>query len=152
MNPPPKSKKSRQKDPFAQREADNYANPIASREMILQLLESIGKPASQDELCKHLHLDSEDEAEALRRRLIAMSRDGQIISNRRGVYGLAAHMDLLRGRVQGNKEGSGYFIPEDGSGDLYLSVREMAKLFDGDKVLARLEGFDRRGRKEGTVV
>ncbi len=152
MNPPPKSRKNKPQDPFAQREADNYANPIPSREMILQLLESIGKPASQDELCMHLHLDSEEEAEALRRRLIAMRRDGQIISNRRGVFGLAANMELIRGRVQGNKEGSGYFIPEDGSDDLYLNRREMERLFDGDKVLARLEGVDRRGRKEGTVV
>ncbi|MEX2469132.1 MAG: ribonuclease R [Pseudohongiellaceae bacterium] len=146
----PKSSKPR--DPFAQREADKYDNPIPSRELILQEMEQIGEPVSHEELCQHLHLEGEDEQEGLRRRLIAMSRDGQIISNRRGVYGLAAHMGLVPGRVQGNKDGFGFFIPDDGSGDLFLSPREMDRLFDGDRVLARHSGFDGRGRKEGTVV
>jgi len=146
----PKSKKPQ--DPFAQREADNYANPIPSRELILEQLEAIGKPAGLEKLCDILHLHSEEQQEALRRRLIAMSRDGQIISNRRGVYGLAAHMDLIAGRVQGKKDGFGFFIPDDGSEDLYLSAREMSNLFDGDRALARLTGFDSRGRREGTVV
>ncbi len=146
----PKSHKP--KDPFAQREAENYANPIPSRELILEQLESIGKPASLEKLCGILQLFDEDEQEALRRRLIAMSRDGQIISNRRGVYGLAAHMDLIAGRIQGKKDGFGFFIPDDGSDDLFLSAREMSNLFDGDRALARLTGFDSRGRREGTVV
>ncbi len=99
-----------------------------------------------------MKLSSEEQIEALRRRLIAMSRDGQIISNRRGLFGLAAHMDLLKGRIQGNKDGYGFFIPEDGSGDMFLGTREMEKLFDGDEVLARHSGFDNRGRREGMIV
>ncbi len=145
-----KSRKS--KDPFAQREAENYSNPIPSREFIIQLLEQIGKPAAHPALCEQMKLADEEQAEALRRRLIAMSRDGQIISNRRGMYGLAAHMDLIKGRVQGNKDGFGFFIPDDGSGDMFLGAREMGKLFDGDEVLARLSGFDSRGRREGMIV
>ncbi len=150
LNLMPKSYKP--KDPFAQREADKYANPIPSRELILEQLEAIGKPASLEKLCGILQLFDEEQQEALRRRLIAMSRDGQIISNRRGVYGLAAHMDLIAGRIQGKKDGFGFFIPDDGSEDLFLTAREMSTLFDGDRVLARLTGFDSRGRREGTVV
>lgn len=146
----PKSPKS--SDPFASRESEKYANPIPSREFILEHLEDLGAPASFSKLCKQLGLNGEERIEGLRRRLIAMSRDGQIISNRKGAYGLATHMDLIKGVVQGTKDGVGYLIPEDGSGDLFLSLREMEKLFDGDRVLARLNGFDNRGRKEGTVV
>lgn len=146
------SKSSKPRDPFANREASNYSNPIASRELILETLEDIGEPASLSDVAEKLQLSSEEELEALRRRLIAMTRDGQIISNRRGVYGLAAHMGLERGRIQGNKDGFGFFIPEDGGDDLFLSPREMEKLFDGDIVLARHSGFDNRGRKEGMVV
>ncbi len=146
------TKNSKSRDPFANREASNYSNPIASREFILQTLEAIGEPASLGQIAETLQISEEDQLEALRRRLIAMSRDGQIISNRRGVYGLAAHMGLQRGRIQGNKDGFGFFIPEDGSDDLFLNPREMEKLFDGDIVLARHVGFDGRGRKEGTVV
>ena len=146
----PKSKKP--SDPFAQREADNYSNPIPSREFIQSHLQQLGQPVSHAQLCEQLHLTDEDSIEALRRRLIAMSRDGQIISNRRGVYGLAASMELIKGRIQGNKDGFGFFIPEDGSEDLFLNAREMSKLFDGDIVLARVSGVDQRGRKEAMVV
>ncbi len=146
------SKTPKYKDPHAQREAKNYANPISSREFILQRLEQIGEPIGHLALCEQMKFTSEEQIEALRRRLIAMSRDGQIISNRRGLFGLAAHMDLIKGRIQGNKDGYGFFIPEDGSGDMFLGTREMEKLFDGDEVLARHSGFDNRGRREGMIV
>ncbi|PCH62428.1 MAG: ribonuclease R [SAR86 cluster bacterium] len=152
--PQKKSQQSRnkKKDPFAQREAENYSNPIPSREFILEHFAAIGEPISYEALCQQLALHDEDEAEGLRRRLIAMSRDGQLISNRRGVYGLVERMELVKGRVQGNKDGFGFFIPSDGSEDLFLSAREMEQVFDGDIVLARVSGLDRRGRKEGTIV
>ena len=139
-------------DPFASREAENYDNPIPSREFILEHLEEAGEPLGHAALCERLSLVSEEQVEALRRRLIAMSRDGQLISNRRGMYGLASSMELIKGRIQGNKDGFGFFIPEDGSEDLFLGAREMETLFDGDKVLARVSGVDNRGRKEGTIV
>lgn len=141
------------KDPFANREAENYEKPIPSREFIMEYMEQVGEPVSYEHLCEHLELtDDEDQLEALRRRLIAMARDGQLISNRRGVYGLADKMELIKGRIQGNKEGMGFFIPQDGSGDLFLSPGEMVKVFDGDIVLARVSGVDRRGRREGMIV
>ena len=68
------TKNRRPEDPFAQREADNYANPIPSRELILEELEKLGKPASLEQLWGVLQLHDEDEREALRRRMIAMSR------------------------------------------------------------------------------
>jgi ribonuclease R len=139
-------------DPFAGREAQNYDNPIASREHILDQLEQLGEPAMLDQLAELLDLQDADGTEALRRRLNAMARDGQIIRNRRGAYGLTAHMDLQSGRVQGTKDGAGYFIPDDGSEDLFLTPREMAQLFDGDRVLARFSGYETRGKREGTVV
>ena len=146
----PKPRKSA--DPFAARESKNYENPIPSREFILEHLEGLGAPASFSSLCEQLELDSEERIEGLRRRLIAMSRDGQIITNRKGVYGLATHMDLIKGIVQGTKDGVGYLIPDDGGEDLFLSLREMEKLFDGDEVLVSFDGFDSRGRREGKVV
>lgn len=146
------SKSKKPHDPFAAREAEKYANPIPSREFILEHLKQVGKPVSYEKLCHKLNLTDEDTMEALRRRLIAMRRDGQLMSNRRGVYGLAEAMDLIKGRIQGNKDGFGFFIPDDGFEDLFLNGREMEKLFDGDRVLARLSGYDSRGRREGTIV
>ena len=139
-------------DPFAERESKKYSHPIPSREFILSHLESYGLPITLETLVEELNLNGTEEIEALRRRLIAMSRDGQIIGNRRGEYCLPDRVELKRGLVQGTKDGVGYFIPEDGGEDLFLSIREMKRLFDGDKVLARFSSIDQKGRKEGAVV
>ena len=146
----PKSRKVA--DPFAARESENYSNPIPSREFILNRLEEHGVPLTFHELCAHLDIKTDQREEALRRRLIAMRRDGQVISNRKGAYGLSDHMELKKGTVQGTKDGAGYFVPSSGGDDLFLGLREMEKLFDGDQVLARFNGLDSRGRREGVVV
>jgi len=152
LMPSRKSKSKMSSKSSTNRGSDSYTHPIPSRDAIIEQLEKVGKPIAHAKLCKQLDMHAEEQVEGMRRRLIAMSRDGQIISNRRGAYGLAAHMDLIKGRVQGTKDGVGYFMPDDASGDLFLGLWEMDKLFDGDKVLARFTGFDNRGRKEGTVV
>lgn len=139
-------------DPFAAREAEKYDNPIPSREYINQILEAAPGPMTHEALCELLNLTDEDSIEALRRRLIAMSRDGQIHSNRRQGYGVINKMDLIRGRVQGHRDGFGFVIPADGSDDLYLSFRQMQKVFDGDEVLVRAGGKDYKGRREGNIV
>ena len=139
-------------DPFADREAARYENPIPSREFIVSHLEQRGEPASHMDMCKELLLFDADAQAALEKRLEAMTRDGQLMSNRRGVYGLVNKMDLIKGRVVGNKDGFGFVIPEDASGDLYLAPRQMLKVFDGDTVLARVSGVDKRGRREGKIV
>ncbi len=139
-------------DPFAAREAERYDNPIPSREFILAHLEQKGEPVSHLDLCKELLLFDAEDQHALERRLEAMTRDGQLMSNRRGVYGLVNKMDLIKGRIIGNKDGFGFVIPEDASGDLYLAPRQMQKVFDGDTVLARVSGMDKRGRREGKIV
>jgi ribonuclease R len=139
-------------DPFAEREASKYENPIPSREFILKHLEELGKPASHMELCNALLLFDADEQQALEKRLVAMTRDGQLISNRRGVFGLVDRMDLVKGKVIGHKDGYGFVSTEDGKDDLYLGPAEMRKVFDGDTVLAKVAQVDRRGRREGRIV
>ena len=81
-----------------------------------------------------------------------MERDGQLVFTRKGGYGVAAKMDLIRGHVIGHQEGFGFVIPDEGGPDLFLNAREMSGLFDGDRVLVRVAGIDRRGRKEGAVA
>lgn len=142
----------REDDPFAAREAAKYENPIPSREFILQHLEKLGTPASHMEMCHALLLFDAVAQDALLRRLIAMTRDGQLISNRRGVFGLVTHMDLVKGKVIGHKDGFGFVSTDDGKSDLYLGPQEMRKVFDGDTVLAKVAHIDRKGRREGRIV
>ena len=146
------TRRSSKQDPFAEREAEKYDNPIPSREYIMGLLEQAGHPMSRQDIAEALDLKQEAQLEGLRRRLRAMERDGQLLFNRKREYGLISKMDLVRGRVQGHPDGFGFLIPDDGSDDLFLSGREMRVAFHGDRVLARVAGVDRRGRREGAIV
>lgn len=145
-------KKSKKQDRFADREAQNYQNPIPSREYILELLEERARPATFRQIIDELGLSNEDEIEALRRRLLAMARDGQLHQNRRGVYGLVTKMELIPGIVIGHRDGFGFVDPEDGSDDLFLNARQMRAVFHNDKVLVRVSNLDNRGRREGVIV
>lgn len=140
------------KDPFADREAQKYENPIPSREFILTHLAERGRPATLRQLEDELGLTSPDQQEALRRRLIAMSRDGQLLRNRKGAYGPLESMELIAGRVIGHKDGFGFVEPDTGEDDLFLTPRQMRTVFHGDRVLVRVSSIDSRGRREGTIV
>jgi len=140
------------KDPFAGREAKRYVNPIPSREFIISHLEETGLPVSFKRLSKELALERSDMRDALKRRLTAMVKDGQLVADRRHVYRLASEMDLIRGRVVAHADGYGFLIPESGNDDLYLGNREMRQLFHGDQVVARVRGLDFRGRLEAEVI
>ncbi|MBV1883965.1 MAG: ribonuclease R [Pseudomonadales bacterium] len=144
---------SSDKDPQADREARNYDNPIPSREYIAEYLAKVSKPVSRAQLARAFALDKDSvQEDALRRRLRAMERDGQLIRDRKGDFGLVDKMDLIRGRVMGHRDGFGFVLPEEGGEDLFLNSRQMRLVFDGDRVLARVSGIDRRGRKEGNIV
>ncbi|WP_286719602.1 ribonuclease R [Thalassolituus sp. UBA2009] len=138
-------------DPNAEAEAQKYENPVASRDALLALLEQLGHPATHAEVCEALGETDEDRVEALRRRLIAMSRDGQLISNRRSQFAPLRKVDLVTGVVMGHRDGYG-FVLRDGADDVYLSNRQMSKVFHGDRVAVQILGLDRRGRPEGKIV
>ncbi|WP_111497367.1 ribonuclease R [Marinobacter bohaiensis] len=146
------SKKRTKNDPHAEREAQKYDNPVQSREYILEHLRQRGAPATHPTLCEELGQTSEEGIEAIRRRLIAMCRDGQLICNRRNAYLPLEEADLISGRVQGHRDGFGFLVPDDGSSDLFLSARQMRQVFHGDRVAARVDHVDERGRREGRVV
>lgn len=146
------AKRNPSKDPHAAREAAKYENPIPSREFIMALLEREGRPLNRKKIAKALKIKGEEQEEGLRRRLRAMERDGQLIFNRRGHYGLVAKMDLVRGRVIGHADGFGFLVPDEGGEDLFLSAREMHRVLHGDRAVARVSGVDRRGRREGAIV
>lgn len=143
---------SEQQDPFLKREAEKYENPIPSREFILELVKTNQSPISRDDIFAELELAGEEQAEALRRRLRAMERDGQLVFTRNKCYALPEKMNLIKGRVIGHREGFGFLRPEDGGDDLFLSQREMDALMHGDQALVQPLRVDSRGRREARVV
>jgi len=138
-------------DPFYERETERYESPLPSREYILQLLTEAGCPVDADAFAGQLHI-TEAERDLFQRRLGAMQRDGQMMLNRKRQLCLPDKLDLIKGRVEGHPDGFGFVVPEEGGDDLYLSPKEMHRVLHGDKVLVRLAGFDRRGRREARIV
>ncbi len=139
-------------DPHHARESRKYESPIPSREFIMETLEVHGVPIGRSELAVLLGLDSEESIEALRRRLNAMERDGQLVRNRRGAFCLVNKRDLIAGRIIAHPDGFGFLHPDQGGKDLFLTPRQMRTVLHGDRAVVRVVGVDERGRKEGAVV
>lgn len=139
-------------DPQAQREAQRYAEPIASRELILQVLADSDGPLRDAELAEKLGLVAPERFDALQKRLAAMLRAGQLLQNRRGGFVPAQQAELIAGNVIANPDGFGFLRPEQGGDDLFLSPYEMRKVSHGDRALVSVTGVDRRGRNEASIV
>jgi len=141
------------KDPHRKREAEKYGRPIPSRELILELLEGAAKPMVFKKLCGELDLTEGVDCDALKYRLRAMERDGQILYNRRRQYIPVSKADLIPGSVIGHPDGFGFLVPDDEKGnDLFLSSKQMRQLLHGDRALASVTGVDKKGRREGVIV
>jgi ribonuclease R len=149
----PRHSAPRQHDPHAGREAEKYDHPIPSREAILKFLGDGAQLLTAGALAQELNLTHPRDYEALTKRLGAMLRDGQLLQNRRGGYGVAQKLDLIPGTIIANAEGFGFLRPDAGGGDdIYISPVEMRKVLHGDRVLLNLVGVDRRGRKQGAIA
>ncbi len=75
-----------------------YTVKIPSREQLIDVLSARGQPVKRRTIVEQFGLD-DAQKEALSKRLNAMTRDGQLIRNRRGAFGLAKNMDLVPGRI-----------------------------------------------------
>ncbi|WP_277187906.1 ribonuclease R [Caballeronia sp. BR00000012568055] len=156
MNKAEQGRKARQKSP-AQREKiidkplSKYPYPIPSREEILGVLRTSETPHAANDIAEALSIKRQ-EREGFFKRLAAMERDGQIRLDKRGHYQLTHPSNFVAGRVQGHRDGFGFLIRDDGQDDLFLPNGEMQKVMHNDRVLARIVGFDRRGRPEGHIV
>lgn len=142
------------KDPFGAREAEQYENPLPSREFVLKVMEEHGVPVYFEVLCDILDI-VESEQDNFQRRIAAMERDGQIMRNRKGALCIAEKINVIAGKVIGHPEGFGFFIPDDRQkyhDEFVLSAREMEQVMHGDRVMIRPAGTDRRGRPEGKIV
>lgn len=119
---------------------------------VRKLLEEASRPLTRRQLSDALNVDKDTSDQFIKPILLDMIASGEVVRNRRAAYGLAADMDLVRGRVSAHADGFGFLIPDQGGDDLYLSPKQMRQVFNGDIALAAVTGLDRRGRKEGGIV
>ncbi len=155
MSKPKRNKKRKPNDPHFAREKAKYGKPIASREHILDLLQAEKAPLKFDALALKLGLDQDEtDLDALRRRVRAMLRDGQLIENRRGGLVPVNDSSLIAGRISAHPDGFGFLIADevDPEGDIYLSAKQMRLVLHSDRVVVSVIGVDRRGRREGRIA
>ena len=148
-----KSMNLREKDPYLEREYQKYTTPLPSREWIIEILERAGVPQKITALAEQLSI-SDEEFEFFERRLKAMARDGQILINRRNLVCVAEKLDIVKCRVEIQKDGFGFAVPlkPTGEKDFVLYERQLYGVMNGDIVTVRPLGLDRRGRREGQVL
>lgn len=144
--------KTPQKDPYKEREQAKYDNPIPSREYLLEFLAATRRPLGRREIAAELGLEDPEQMEALRRRLRAMERDGQLVRNRRRGYLLVDHRELVRGRVIGRADGAGFLLSEGKDQRVSLSPRQMRRLLHSDRAVVRVTGKDEHGNPVGDLV
>ena len=132
------------------REWDRDQNSLAPA-AILAALRATGVPIPMPELARRLRLH-DGEHQQLARVLEELEHAGSVIQNRRGAICLVEHLDLVRGTVQGHRDGYGFLIRDDKQADCFIDSRQMRKVLHGDRVVAREIGIDRRGRCEVAIV
>ena len=98
------NRKIRDRDPQKAREMAQYENPIPSRELILEVMAEIGVPIKKSDLVSALDIQ-EEELIFFEKRIRAMSREGQILINRKDVLCIATKLSLIAGKIQGHPDG-----------------------------------------------
>jgi ribonuclease R len=141
------------KDPHYQREQQKYDKPIASRELLLDIIKGSPRPLSFKEIYQELGYQHPDQQVALKRRLRAMENAGQIVFNRFQKYASAPQSSRIEGLVIGHRDGYGFLAPDDGSEDLFIPFHEMKRVFHGDRVAALVsDSLDKKGRREVRIL
>ncbi len=141
----------RGEDPNLELEKSRYADPIASRELLLKHLAEAPEPLTAARLAKRLGLHTSTQREALAKRLAAMVRDGQAIEGPNG-FATAGEGERVAGRVRGRANGDVLVIPDDGSAPLVLARADTATLMHGDRVEVLAVGMNERGRRVARLI
>src|SRR5580698_2000253 len=141
----------RGEDPNLELEQSRYADPIASRELLLKHLGEAPEPLTAARLAKRLGLNTAAQREALAKRLAAMVRDGQAIEGPSG-FAAAGEGERVAGRVRGRPNGDVLVMPDDGSAPLALARVDTAALMHGDRVEVLAVGMNERGRRVARLI
>ncbi len=99
-----------------------------------------------EEIARRLRLGRR-ESLALKDMLFSLVRSGGLLADNTGRFGTAEQFGAKRGKIVGNERGFGFFVPDDGSEDLFLPHRALKNALHGDDVLC----FRRTG-DEGEVL
>lgn len=117
------------------------------------MLKKAQQPQSFKALCQLLNYHQAHEKDALKARLRAMERDGQILFNKFKQYEVLQAHHQVTGKVLAHKDGFGFLALDQGGRDLFISRDDMQALLPGDSVAAvEVPSKERQGRTEARIV
>ncbi|ATC96594.1 ribonuclease R [Pseudoalteromonas tunicata] len=116
-----------------------YDNPIPGREFILSLFGQMKQTLNREQIAYALKLNNAAQKEALRRRLRAMERDGQLLFNQRKGYQIIDQTLLVQGVCRLHHDGFGFVKFSATEKDLFLPKNQLNHVLDGDEVQILLE-------------
>ncbi|MCG0276512.1 MAG: ribonuclease R, partial [Thermosediminibacteraceae bacterium] len=120
---------------------------------LLELMRSEDyKPMTEGEILVALDLDIK-EADLLLKTLQSMEKEGLVVKNRKGRYGVPERMNLVVGHLEGNPKGYAFLIPDNPEvEDIYIGLENLNGAVHGDRVIVRPLFKPAGGRVEGEVV
>lgn len=121
------------------------------KDKIKQLLNEVERPLMDVELAEIFDIKKKEYGEFFSI-LDEMERSGEIMVTRKKKYAVPEFYGLKKGRLQGTQKGFAFFIPDDGSGDIFIPPGALNGAMHGDIVqIAVTESSVESKREEGVV-
>jgi ribonuclease R len=138
---------------MAKRKKKKEAGERIDASAIMRILRERKKPMTPTEIVKALGLGKQHKG-AVQDQLDSLAATGKILRGKRGAYGLLDHMRLLTGKLEVQRSGVGFVIPEDKRRkDVFVSPRDFGGAWHGDKVVVALTREKKGNRNpEGRIV
>lgn len=116
--------------------------------------ESGTKPLTVHDLEEVFQMEQSDDFKLLVKSLNELEQSGQLVRTRKNRFGLPEKMNLIRGKLEMNRKGFAFLIPEDDNEqDVYIHSSDLNAAMNNDIVIARLEKKGvRDNRPEGVVI
>ncbi|HLS67651.1 MAG TPA: ribonuclease R [Pseudogracilibacillus sp.] len=124
-------------------------------DQIIHYFEESGThPLSVQELEEIFEMTTADEFKELVKTLNTLEETGKLVRTRKNRFGLPEKMNLFRGRIEMNKKGFAFLIPDDEKmDDVYIHSSDLNSAMNNDRVIVRIERKGHRSnRKEGVVI
>ena len=125
------------------------------KEEILQYFKESGtKPLSVQELEEIFGMQDVEDFKTLVKTLNELELEGSLIRTRKNRFGLPAKMNLIAGKIEMNRKGFAFLIPDDeNEKDVYIHASDLNSAMHRDKVIVRIEKkSNKESRAEGVVI
>ncbi|MGE5629753.1 MAG: ribonuclease R [Caulobacteraceae bacterium] len=132
---------------------DKSANIELKSKILSFMKEDAYRPLLYNELSEALQIIPE-QVEEFNGVLKELENEGSIIQTRKKKYGITEKMNLIPGRIQGNKKGFGFLIPDNPDiKDLFIPAENLNGAMNNDRAIVRLTAGELgTKRSEGEVI